>query len=365
MLIDEVSVYHVSLPLKAPWKTSFSVETAIDTVLVRVRSGDVEGWGEAAPYAVPQFCPEWAAGAFILIRDVFAPLVTGREIGSGAELQQLLSPFKGNWFAKAALDTAWWDLAARIEDRPLWELIGGVAPEVAVGADIPVQDSIDALHDGVRAAVDGGFCRTKLKFRPDSGFEMVASVREAFPDMPLHIDCNGGFTLGDIDLFRRLDSLGLVMIEQPLGWQDLIDHARLQAELDTPLCLDETITSLDFARQAVETGATRWVNIKHGRVGGLTNAIEIHRYCVDAGVPCWVGGMLESNVGQGVSLAFATLPGMAYAADIFPAGRLYAQELADPDITLSAPGRITAPSRPGHGFAPNPERLAARTVSAG
>lgn len=365
MMIDEVSVFHVSMPLKAPWKTSFSVETAIDTVLVRLRSGDAKGWGEAAPYAVPQFCPEWAAGAFILIRDVFGPLVAGRDIASGAELQQLLFPFKGNNFAKAALDTAWWDLAARLENRPLWKMIGGNSPEVAAGADIPVQESTAALHDGVHAAVDGGFDRTKLKFRPDSGFEMVASVREAFPDMPLHIDCNSGFTLDDIDLFRQLDALGLVMIEQPLGWQDLIDHATLQRELDTPICLDESLTSLETVRQAVEIGATRWVNIKHGRVGGLTHAIDIQRYCVGAGVPCWVGGMLESNVGQGVSLALATLPGMAYAADIFPAGRLYAADLAAPDIKLDAPGTITAPNRPGHGFVPDPDRLCSCTVSAG
>ncbi len=364
MQIDEISVFHVSMPLKAPWKTSFSVETAIDTVLVRLRSGDAEGWGEAAPYAVPQFCPEWAAGAFILIRDVFGPQVAGRDIGSGVELQRLLSPFKGNNFAKAAIDTAWWDLAARIAERPLWEMIGGSVREVAVGADIPVQESEAALHNGVQAALDGGFSRTKLKFRPDSGYEMVASVREAFPDMPLHIDCNSGFTLDDIDLFRQLDTLGLVMIEQPLGWQDLIDHAKLQDQLETPLCLDETLTSLETVRQAVETGATRWVNIKHGRVGGLTHAIAIQRYCVGAGVSCWVGGMLESNVGQGVSLALATLPGMAYAADIFPAGRLYPTDLAEPDITLGAPGTIIAPDRPGHGFAPDPDRLAACTVSA-
>ena len=365
MKIDEISVYHVTMPLKAPWKTSFSVETSIDTVLVRLKSGDAEGWGEAAPYSVPQFCPEWAAGAFILIRDVFAPLIAGQEVDSGAALQDILGQFKGNTFAKAAIDTAWWDLSARLDDRPLWDMIGGANAEVAVGADIPVQDSPAALEDAMRAAVDGGFSRTKLKFRPDSGYEMVASVQESFPDMPVHIDCNSGFTLDDIALFRKLDTLGLVMIEQPLGWQDLIDHSKLQSELRTPLCLDETLTSLEITRQAVETGATRWVNIKHGRVGGLTNAIAIQRYCANRGIPCWTGGMLESNIGQGVSLALATLPGMEYAADIFPAGRLYERDLATEQMTFSAPGTITAPDRPGHGFAPDPERLAAFIVSAG
>ncbi len=365
MLIDELSVFHVSMPLNAPWKTSFSEETAIDTVLVRLRSGSTEGWGEAAPYAVPQFCPEWCAGAFILIRDVFAPRIAGCDIESGADLQHLLASFKGNNFAKAAIDTAWWDLAARLEKRPLWEMIGGASPHVAVGADIPVQESAVALHDHVQQAVDGGFSRTKLKFRPDSGYEMVASVRDKFPDMALHIDCNAGFSLADIELFRRLDGLGLAMIEQPLDWQDLIEHSALQRELQTPICLDESITSLRIAKQAVETGATRWVNIKHGRVGGLTNAIAIQKYCVGAGVPCWIGGMLESSVGQGVSLALATLPGIAYAADIFPAGRLYDQDLSTPDMVLSSPGSIRAPDRPGHGFAPDPARLVACTIRAG
>src|SRR5690606_18596014 len=165
-----------------------------------------------------------------------------------------------------------------LEDRPLWEKIGGSSRSVAVGADIPVQENAAMLHDAVSAAVDGGVSRPKLKFRPDSGIAMVASGREKSPDMALHIDCQSGLTLRDIDLFHRLDDLGLVMIEQPLGWQDLVDHAKLQRELNTPICLDETITSLEIARQAVETGASRWINIKHGRVGGLTNAIAIYRY---------------------------------------------------------------------------------------
>lgn len=358
MRLDDISAFHVSMPLKAPWKTAFSDEYAIDTVLVRLRSGGLEGWGEAAPYAAPQFCPEWADGCLRLIRNVFAPRLIGCDIDSGTDLQAQLGSYKGNFFAKAAIDTAWWDLHAKTLDQPLWRVIGGDSPVVDVGADIPVQDDRSKLLDDVRKAAEAGFRRTKLKFRRDSGADMVAAVCEAVPDMVVHIDCNSGFTLADLPLFRELDGLGLAMIEQPLGWNDLVDHARMQAELKTPICLDESITSLDRVRKTVETGAARMINIKHGRVGGLTNALEIHSYCTEHQLPFWIGGMLESFVGQGVSLALATLPGVAYPGDIFPDGRLYAADLAGPPMQLSGPGQMVAPERSGHGFEPSAEKLA-------
>jgi O-succinylbenzoate synthase len=363
--IDEIRVFHVAMPLIDPWKTSFSVMTAVDSVLVRMSGEGEVGWGEAAPYAAPQFCPEWAAGCFQLIRDVFIPRLQGREINSGEELQEWLRPFKGNQFAKGAVDTAWWDLAARLDGVPLWKAIGGESSEVAVGADIPVQPNRAKLLQDVAAALEAGFTRTKLKFRPDSGVDMVADVREALPDAVIHIDCNCGFTLDDVSLFRELDGLGLAMIEQPLAADDLLDHSRLQSELSTPICLDESITSVDRVRKALAIDAGRWINIKHGRVGGLTNALEIHALCLSRGVPCWIGGMLESTVGQGPSLALATLPGISYPADIFPAGRLYAQDLSEPEIRLSGPGKVAIADCPGHGFTPRPDRLAAWLVNAG
>ena len=357
MKIDKIDVFHVAMPLIEPWKTSFSEEWTIDSILVRIRSGDSEGWGEAAPYAVPQFSAEWAGGCFQLIRDIFAPVLVGQDIDSGESLQQRLASFKGNFFAKAAIDTAWWDLAARQQGVPLWKMIGGTRPMINVGADIPVQDDRAKLLRAVAASVEGGFSRTKLKFRRDSGLEMVAAVREAFPDLVMHIDCNSGFTLADLPLFEELDKLGLAMIEQPLASDDLVDHATLQASLKTPICLDESITSADRARKAIEIGASRWINIKHGRVGGLTNALKVYRFCEARNIPCWIGGMLESFVGQGPSIALSTLPWISYAADIFPEGRLYRRDLAGPPVRLSGPGQVQAPDRPGHGFRPDPEQL--------
>lgn len=364
MRIDKIDVFHVAMPLIAPWKTAFSEEYKIDSVLVRITSGDLVGWGEAAPYAAPEFCVEWAGSCLMLIRDIFAPLLEGQEIEDGAALQRKLARFKGNHFAKAAVDTAFWDLLAKAEEMPLWQMIGGAGPIARVGADIPVQDSMDKLLSDVAASVEAGFSRIKMKFRRDSGADTVRAVREAFPSAVLHIDCNGGFTRDDLPLFLELDTLGLTMIEQPLSSDDLIDHAWLQGQLETPLCLDESIVSLDRARKALDSDASRWINIKHGRVGGLTNALAIHGLCRERDVPCWIGGMLESCVGQGVSLALATLPGLAYAADIFPEGRLYARDLAEPAIHLSGPGEAQAPERTGHGFAPNAERLKRSLVRA-
>ena len=357
MLIEEVELFHVAMPLKEPWRTAFSEETAIDTVLVRLRCDGEDGWGETAPYRLPQFSPEWASGAFALLRDAMAPAVVGRRIESGEELQRLLAPLKGNHFAKAGLDNAWWDLAAKIEGKPLWEMIGGRGPHATVGADISVMEDLDRLVAAVGKAQSDGFLRTKLKFRRGWGLEMVARVREAFPDAVLHVDCNSSFTLDDVAMFRELDRFNLEMIEQPLAYDDLIDHARLQSELKTPICLDESITSVDRVRKAIDIGAGRWINVKPGRVGGLTSAIAIHDHCAARNIPCWVGGMLESAVGQGPALALSTLPNMHYPADVFPTARLYEKDLSEPEIVMSGPSRITASDRPGHGFRPNRERL--------
>ena len=357
MLIEEIELYHVAMPLKEPWRTAFSEETEIDTVLVRIQSGGEDGWGETAPYRLPQFSPEWASGAFALLRDAMAPALIGKSIDSGEALQRVLAPLKGNQFAKAGLDNAWWDLAAIIAGKPLWQMIGGKGPRALVGADISVMENLDDLVAAVGKAQEDGFQRTKLKFRRGWGLEMVARVREAFPEAVLHVDCNSAFTLDDIAMFRELDRFDLAMIEQPLAYDDLIDHARLQSELKTPICLDESITSLDRARKAIDIGAGRWINIKAGRVGGLTNAIAIHDLCATRNIPCWIGGMLESAVGQGPSLALSTLANVKYPCDVFPTSRLYETDLSEPEIVLSEPSYITASDGPGHGYSPNAGRL--------
>ncbi|TGG93568.1 o-succinylbenzoate synthase [Natronospirillum operosum] len=358
MIIDQIDVYHLRMPMVAPWVTAFGTQTAIDSVMVRMQSQGLVGWGESAPYERPEFSPEWAEGAAGLLRAQLAPALTGEDITSGNDLQARLQHFKGNYFAKAALDNAWWDLAAKQVGQPLWQWLGGREQSVAVGADIPVLADTNALLAAVDSAVQAGFERVKLKFRRDSGIERLLKVRETFPDLIFHVDCNSGFTLADLPLFQQLDSLNLAMIEQPLAFDDLVDHARLQERLTTPLCLDESLVSPRSASQAIALGACGWFNLKPGRVGGLTNALAIYELAQAANIPCWVGGMLESAVGQGTALALAASREMSYPADIFPSDRLYANDLASPSITLSGRARIDAPLAPGHGFTPLPEQLA-------
>jgi O-succinylbenzoate synthase len=358
MRIDRIEIHRVAMPLICPFRTAFGNDACIESVLVKICSGDACGWGEAAPWQNPAYSGEWAAGVFLLLRERLAPAVVGKTIESGDELQRLLAPVKDNRFAKAALDLAWWDLSARRHGKPLWQAVGGKWPVVDVGADIGVMESIDALLAEIGNAVDAGFKRVKLKYRPGWEIDVVREARAAFPTAVFHVDCNSAYTLNDLPMLRKLDAFHLAMIEQPLMHDDLVDHATLARELQTPICLDESITSADKARQAIEIGACRWINIKHGRVGGITNALKVHDIARQAGVGCWIGGMLESAVGQSFAIALATLANIKYPADIFPTGRFYHRDLAERAIELCGPSQIRAFDGGGIGIAPDERMLA-------
>lgn len=367
MLIDAVELFHVRMPLISPWRTAYGEDAAAESVLVRMEGGGHVGWGESCPLAAPCYSPEWAGGVFATVADWFAPAIVGESIASGQELQQLLAHFKGNSFAKAALDNAWWDLEARRQGKPLHKLLGATRDAVPVGADFGVMDSIDDLLVEIGKAVDAGFPRVKLKFRPGWDLNMLRAVRQEFPTEKFHIDCNSAYRFDDIELLCRLDDFHLEMIEQPLAFDDLIDHARLQATIRTPICLDESISSVERAEQALDMSSCRYMNIKPGRVGGLTNAVAIHNACQTAGVPCWVGGMLESAVGARLCVALAMLDNFTYPADIFPSSRFYHEDLGQPAIELStnAEGvpQVVAPTDVvGVGAEPDAKWLEALTV---
>ncbi len=334
MKIDRIELFHVAMPLIYPWRTAYGEDVAIHSVLCRMTSGSVDGWGESAPFAAPCYSPECAAGIFAVNREWLAPAILGHDVSSGQQLQQLLSIFKGNPFAKAVLDTAWWGLNSNLSGTPLHRALGASRDEVVVGADFGVMDTIDELLPAIGKAVDDGFPRIKLKFRPCWDIPILEAARRQHPDFTFHIDCNSGYRIGDLQMFRDIDRFHLAMIEQPLSHDDLIDHARLQASIETPVCLDESITHVRQAEQALALGSCRFVNIKPGRVGGLTNALAIHDVCRDAGIPCWVGGMLESATGASMCIALAMLDNFTYPADIFPSSRFYRQDLSVPKIEL-------------------------------
>jgi O-succinylbenzoate synthase len=361
MRIDAIEVYHVAMPLISPWRTAYGEDAAIEGVMVRMQSGEHVGWGESCPFAAPCYSPEFAGGAFALVRDWLAPALIGQEIDSGEELQRRLAHFKGNPFAKASLDTAWWVLEANRRQMPLHRLLGATRDAIDVGADFGVLDSIDELLPQIGRAIDAGFKRVKLKYRPGWDIRMLEAVRREFPSHTFHIDCNSGYTMADFDMFCRLGDFHLAMIEQPLAYDDLVDHARLQAAIQTPVCLDESINSVSRVEQAIDLGSCRWVNIKPGRVGGLTNAIAIHNLCQQAGIPCWVGGMLESAVGARICIALGMLDNFKYPADIFPSSRFYHQDMSTPDVVLTrgpdGSPQVAAPNVPGIGCEPNREQL--------
>ncbi|NLX21460.1 MAG: o-succinylbenzoate synthase [Phycisphaerae bacterium] len=360
--IDTIEIYRVRVPLVYPFRTAYGSDDAVESVLVRMASGSLAGWGEAQPFSLPAYSPEYSAGVYRTITDVLARGLVGQRIAGGEDLQARMACFKGNYFAKAALDMAWWDLAARQQGLPLWKVLGGVRDVVEVGADFGVMESLDALLGKIDEAVRAGFARVKLKYAPDWDLAMVAEVRRSFPKLVFHIDCNSAYTLADLPMFRELDRFGLAMIEQPLMHDDLIDHATLQKQIATPICLDESITSANKARKAIEIGACRWVNIKPVRVGGLTEALRIHDLCAAAGVPCWVGGMLETAVGAAHCMAMATLTNIRYPSDIFPSSRFFAKDLGRPEIALSGPSRVTLPTSVGLGAKPDEEMLGRCTV---
>lgn len=358
MQIDRIELFHVAMPLIYPWRTAYGEDAAIHSVLCRMTSGSVHAWGEATPFAAPCYSPDFSGAVYQINRDWLAPAVVGQNISSGAELQQKLSMFKGNPFGRAVLDTAWWNLESRITGKPLHQLLGGDQTDVVVGADFGVMDDVAELLPLVDEAVAAGFPRIKLKFRPGWDLPMLRAVRRNHPDFTFHIDCNSGYRLSDVALFQEVDELNLAMIEQPLAHDDVLDHSKLQQQITTPVCLDESIKDPRHVQQAIELGSCRIVNIKPGRVGGLTNAVIIHNLCRDAGIPCWVGGMLESAVGASLCVSLATLDNFTYPADIFPSSRFYVEDLAEPFLELERTDDGTPMVRAAeHQPEPNEKRL--------
>ena len=350
MYIDAIETYYVVLPLREPFRTAYGEDAAIHAVLVRMQSGDVEGWGEVVPLYAPTYSPETATSAYFLITELFAPLLVGQDLETAEELLDRLSPFKGNPLAKAGLESAWWVLRSIMAERPLHRLLGGESRPVEAGADIGILDSYDTLLETIQTAVERGLRRVKLKVRPGWDLEMLQIVRSIFPWLTVHIDCNAGYSLADLPFFKAADKLELAMIEQPLFHTDLFDHAELQGQLDTPICLDESITSVRTFQLALRLGSCRILNIKYGRVGGLSVALKLHDMAREAGMPCWVGGMLESGLGVGINVELATLPNFTYPGDLFESSRFAEPDLTEPQVQVKDDGTLTPSAGPGTAY---------------
>jgi len=364
MRIEGIDIYWVKLPLAFVWRTSYADQRFTDTILVRMEGGGHYAWGESCPVYVPAYSAEHTIATFHTVREHMAPRIIGQDIDSAQDLLDRISFIKGNQFARAALDITWWVLDAKRRGVPLHAALGGKRDRVPVGADFGVQDSLDILLQKIQGAIDQGFPRIKLKFRPGWDLNMVAAVRSTFPNLTFHVDCNAAYTLADADLFRKLDRYHLAMIEQPLvdDGMSLINHAHLQKMIETPVCLDESVHSLAHVQAAIRLGSCKVVNIKMARVGGLTASRDIQALCAEHGIPCWVGGMLESAIGGAICAELATLPNFTYPGDIFPSSYFYKNDIGKPEIVLSGPGEFTTSQVPGIPQEPEPDLLKQWTV---
>jgi O-succinylbenzoate synthase len=367
MNIDAIEIFHVALPLRKPQTWVGGTFDTLETVLVRMQSGHAVGWGEGSPGNAPLGAEEWAGGVFACLRDWLAPAVVGRWVDSGEALQKSLSGFRGNRFAKAALDTAWWDLAARQQGKALHQLLDGSRAAVEVGPTFDQMDTIDDLLAAIERAQKAGFARVGLKFRPGWDVQMVNFVRRDFPVLPMHIDCEGALNLGQMEMLCRLDDFSLSMIEQPLPADDLVGHAMVQETIRTPLCLDEGVNTVEQAQMAMELHSCKFVKIDPGRVGGITPALAIYEICHEECTPCWMGGPLQSAIGTRLALALATRPNFTYPAEDTAGRDLLAADLAESPAPAADPAdgvqRVALSDQPGIGVEPDPQLLEKYTLA--
>jgi o-succinylbenzoate synthase len=363
VIISSIELREIRLPLIHFFETSFGRTTERRIVLVRVVDRDgAEGWGECTAGEGPFYCEEWTETAWNTLREFLAPMVLGQNLDNAAAATGLMKKVRGNRMAKAAIETACWDLEAKRAGVPLWKLLGGTQTEIPSGVSIGIQESPEQLLEKIEKELADGYQRIKIKIKPGWDVDIVRKVRERFPAIRLMGDANSAYTLKDVQLLKSLDEFDLMMLEQPLAHDDISDHASLQSQIRTPVCLDESIHSATDAEQAIEIGACRIINVKLGRVGGHTEAKRVEQICRARGIPVWCGGMLESGIGRAHNIAMATLPGFTLPGDVSASSRYWTEDIIEPAVTVSDRGTIAAPTGPGIGFKIDLKRIERLTV---
>jgi O-succinylbenzoate synthase len=363
VIISSIELREIRLPLIHFFETSFGRTTERRIILVRATDADgVEGWGECTAGEGPFYCEEWTESAWATLRDFLAPMVAGHEIKTAASTDELMKRVRGNRMAKAAIETACWDLESKRAGVPLWKHLGGAREEIPCGVSIGIQDSPDLLLEKIEKELNAGYQRIKIKIKPGWDLDVVRRVRERFPEILLTADANSAYTLGDVALFKALDEFDLMMIEQPLAHDDMFDHAELQKQIKTPVCLDESVHSSEDARHAIDIAACRIVNVKLGRVGGHAEAKRVETVCRERAIPVWCGGMLESGIGRAHNIAMATLSGFTLPGDVSASSRYWKEDIIEPPVTVTSRGTITVPNKPGIGFEVNRARVDSLTM---
>jgi O-succinylbenzoate synthase len=360
--IERITLRQIRMPLVHFFETSFGRTTERQIILVEVDGGGVSGWGEVTAGENPFYNEEWTAAAWMILRDYVVPRVLGRDVAA-AGIASLTSHIRGHRMARGGLEAAVWDLEARISGVPLWKAIGGGArTEIPCGVSIGIQNSLEKLLEKIECELAAGYQRIKIKIKPGWDVDVVRRVRERWPSIRLMADANSAYTLADAVHLKRLDEFHLMMIEQPLSHDDIIDHAALQAQLDTPICLDECIRTAHHAAQAIRLRACGIINIKLGRVGGFTEARRVHDTAQAAGIPVWCGGMLEAGVGRAHNIALATLPDFVLPGDVSASKRYWARDIIVPPVEVTPQGAISASREPGFGYELDLDHIRAITV---
>lgn len=348
--IEYVILRHLQMELKAPFTTSFGTFQRKELILVEVVDRDgVSGWGESVAFSAPWYSEETVKTNWHMLEDFLVPLALAEPIHHPEELSKRFSAIRQNNMAKAALEGAVWDLYAKRLGVPLSQTLGGTKKDIEVGVSIGIQPTVADLLQVIERYVAQGYRRIKVKIKPSWDVDVIREVRRAFPDVPLMADANSAYTLVDADRLKALDEFGLLMIEQPLAADDLVDHARLQPLLQTPICLDESIRSYDDARKALDLGSCRIINIKIGRVSGLGEAKRIHDLCAERGAPVWCGGMLEAGVGRAHNIAITTLENFTLPGDTAASSHYWERDIITPEVEVHG-GLIRVPDAPGIGY---------------
>jgi o-succinylbenzoate synthase len=356
MKIKKITLHLVEQKLISPFKSSLEVVSNRESILVEVQDVDgVIGWGEVVAFSSPWYTEETIKTCWHVIEEFLIPKLLNSEISNPDELDFLFKGIKRNHMAKAGIESAVWDLYAKMQHSPLAKVLGGTRKEIEAGVVVGI-GSVEAMVATITRYLEEGYKRFKIKIEPGKDIEIVKVIREHFPKLPLMADANSAYTLKDSKRLRALDEYDLMMIEQPLGSDDIVDHSKLQQELKTAICLDESIVSSEDARKAIELGSCRVINIKAGRVGGLREAKKIHDYCMANNIPVWCGGMLETGISRAHNIALATLPNFTIPGDISASSRYWEKDIITPEVTIKD-GLINVPTEPGIGYEINREMI--------
>jgi O-succinylbenzoate synthase len=347
--LERVGLFTVRLPLKHPYETSGSRETHQTHVLVRVESEGAVGWGESVAPELPWYSGETPKTVWYMLDEIIIPQLLREDLAKPTDTDEKLAWIREHRMAKATIEMAIWDLFAKREGTSLSTLLGGTRDRILCGVAIGIHPTVEALFETIERELKGGYQRVKLKIKPGADGHVAEAVRNRFPELPFMLDANSAYTLADLPLFKRIDAYHPMMIEQPLAYDDIVDHATLQREIATPVCLDESIHTSEDARKAIEIGATKIINIKPGRVGGHASAKRIHDVCAESRIPVWCGGMLEFGIGRAHNVQLASLPNFSLPGDVSASERYFETELIGEPFTVQKDGTMKVPTGPGIG----------------